>query len=274
MVDAGAGWWPEAVSAGEITYPPGGTYGPRTQVDYQLVALHSGWLSLDLDGATYRFDAGTVFLLRPGHREHFRFAADAPTRHTWVAARVPSLPEDVFGALGPAPPGIALSAELEQLIRVAVRLRPYGGGRGGDLASTVARAALLYFRREAGLGRRVRGRPPHEAVLRARVFVRQHVAEPLTLTDIARAAAVSGEHLCRLFRAERGTTPMAFLWAERTQEGMRLLAATGLAVKEIVDRCGFRTTFHFARRIREATGLSPTAYRAAHWHPGYTGDGG
>ena len=263
-------WWPATVNAGEVAYPPGGTHGPRTQQDYQLVAMHRGHVQVNVDGALHRFEAGTVFLLRPGHREFFQFAERAVTVHTWVAARVPAMPEAMLRGIGPAPPALPLSPGLEGLIRLAAAL-PHGLAAqrppGPEPAHSLARAALAYFWHEAGLGEAGgRSRPVHPAVERAAACVRQRLAEPLTLADLAGAAAVSAEHLCRLFRAS-GLTPMGYLWGERVREGLRLLAGTGLSIQEIAARCGFRTTFHFAHRVRAATGLSPTAYRAAHWNP-------
>lgn len=257
-------WWPASVNAGEIVYPPGGTHGPRAQRDYQVVAVHSGWVRLTLDGDVYRFDAGVAFLLRPGHREHFQFATDEPTRHSWAAAHVPDMPPTMLEGFDTAPPAVRLSAELQRLVRMAARYGRAQSALGQDLGVTLVRAALLCFWRAAGLGGG--RRPLHPAVARAREAVRGRLSEPLRLEDLADAAACSGEHLCRLFRADLGVSPMGYLWAERTREGLRLLAASGLPVQEVADRCGFRTTFHFARRVRQATGMSPTLYRARHWN--------
>ena len=257
-------WWPASVNAGEIVYPPGGTYGPRVQRDYQIVALHSGGVRLALDGDVHRFDAGTAFLLLPGHREHFRFAVDRPTHHSWAAAEVPAMPPAMLEGIGRTPPAAPLSEELSALIlRAAAHMR-HEGGLGRDLGTTLVRAALLCFWREAGLGGG-RRRPVRDPVARARQAVRAGLGEPLRLEDLARSAAVSAEHLCRLFRADLGASPMSYLWAERTREGLRLLAATGLPVAEVAERCGFRSSFHFARRVRQATGMSPTAYRERQW---------
>ena len=55
--------WPEAVNAGEVTYPPGGTLGPRRQHDVQLVLLHSGSMTVWVDGAARHAGARTVSLL-------------------------------------------------------------------------------------------------------------------------------------------------------------------------------------------------------------------
>ena len=256
-------WRPTAVNAGEVVYPPGGTYGPRTQRDYQLVALHRGRLRLTLDATTHHYEAGTVLLLRPGCREFFQFAEDAPTVHSWVAARPPSVPDRP--GLGTAPPALPLSPELDCLMRLVIRVAPSGAG-AGEPAASLARAALAYFWHEARLGA-TPSRPRHAAVAAALEAIRTGLGEPLALGGLARIAAVSPEHLCRLFRAEVGVSPMGHLWAERTREGLRLLSATGLPIQEIAARCGFATRFHFERRARAATGLSPTAYRRAHWNP-------
>ena len=47
----------------------------------------------------------------------------------------------------------------------------------------------------------------------------------LALGDVARAAHVTPAHLVRAFRAEHGTTPMAYLWQRRVALGVDLLDA-------------------------------------------------
>ena len=72
-------------------------------------------------------------------------------------------------------------------------------------------------------------------------------------------------HLIRSFRAEHGTTPMAYLWERRAALGADLLANTGLPIVTVAARCGFKTAHHFSRRIRQATGLPPAALRRSRW---------
>jgi transcriptional regulator GlxA family with amidase domain len=62
----------------------------------------------------------------------------------------------------------------------------------------------------------------------------------------------------RRFRAELGITPMAYLWQRRIATGIDLLAHTGLPVGEIPTRSGFKSVYHFSRRVKERTGASPT----------------
>jgi AraC-like DNA-binding protein len=40
---------------------------------------------------------------------------------------------------------------------------------------------------------------------------------------------------------------------------------TGLPVGEVAARSGFRSVYHFSRRVKEQTGSSPTALRRERW---------
>ncbi|NDJ61678.1 MAG: helix-turn-helix transcriptional regulator, partial [Chloroflexi bacterium] len=106
---------------------------------------------------------------------------------------------------------------------------------------------------------------PHRVVERAQQFIHLHLIEPITLPEIATAAAVSESHLIRLFRTQLGVTPIAYLWDQRVALGIELLERSGLSVTEIARRSGFQTSYHFARRIRQATGLAPLAVRKRAW---------
>ena len=51
----------------------------------------------------------------------------------------------------------------------------------------------------------------------------------------------------------------------RVDRGAGLLAATGLTVAEIADRCGFKNPFHFSRLLRKMQGNSPREARKRAW---------
>jgi AraC family transcriptional regulator of arabinose operon len=253
--------WPDEAQVGEVIYPPGGTHGPRFQPFVQLVLIHTGSMTVWIDGAPLFARAETVTILFPGHREQFAFAPDQPTHHTWLHAYFDSPSRVLIDRLRSLPAPLPLTAPMHRLMREALLLK------AGTIATaepmTRALAALMLWRclGEGDQRRSDDPRAAHEAVERARLFIHDHLADPLTLEGIARAAAISESQLIRLFRAHLGTTPIAYLWDRRVRMGLELLQHSGLSIGVIADRCGFQTSYHFSRRVRQATGRSPRDLR-------------
>src|SRR5437016_14071241 len=84
-------FWPEKVSVGEVIYPPGGVFGPRLQRNLQLVMLHSGRMTVWIDGVPRTSLADTVCVLFPGHEERFAYAEECETWHSWLHIFIPQL---------------------------------------------------------------------------------------------------------------------------------------------------------------------------------------
>ena len=242
------------VSAGEITYPPDGALGPRRQDDLQLVLVNGGSATIAIDDeAPFTVEAGEVALLLPGHRESFAFDG---TRHSWIQAHVAA---SGFEAL---PRVLPLSSALAGLVAEAVAVARTPLPTARPLLAALAAAAFWRYAGEAASG----PAPADDAVERARRHVHARLADPaLDLAELARAAHVSPPHLVRRFRAELGITPMAYLWRRRVAHGVDLLAHTGLPVGDIAVRSGFKSVYHFSRRVKEQTGRSPSALRRERW---------
>jgi AraC family transcriptional regulator of arabinose operon len=261
-IDVTAELNPTRVSVGSVTYPRGGTLGPRTQHDFQLVLLHAGSARVWVDGAVRWLAAGHVGLLLPGHRERFAFDPDVSTSHSWVQAHVPEVPARLNDRLGRLPTVLSLSPALESLAREALAAAASALPAAPPLLAHLAGAALWRYVGEAERQGPERVRPVDDA----RRFIHANLHEPsLTLGDIADAAHVTPAHLIRTFRAEHGTTPKAYLWQRRVALGIDLLTNTGLPIPSIAERCGFRTAHHFSRRIKQAAELPPAALRRARW---------
>jgi AraC-like DNA-binding protein len=261
-IDVIADLIPTRVSVGTVTYPPGGTLGPRRQRDVQLVLVHAGSARVAVDGRERRIAVGEVGLLLPGRRERFAFDPDVATRHSWVQAHVPDLSADLHARLERLPVVLPLTPALDAIAREAVATAASALPTAPTLLAYLAAAALWRYVGEAERRLPERVRPVDDA----RRFIHAHLHDPrLTLGDIAAAAHVTPPHLIRSFRAEHGTTPKAYLWDRRVALGVDLLTNTGLPIAAIAGRCGFATPHHFSRRIRQATGLPPATLRRERW---------
>jgi AraC-like DNA-binding protein len=105
-----------------------------------------------------------------------------------------------------------------------------------------------------------RGRSGARAdVLRVRRLLESHVAATHSLSELAAVAGVHPVTLVRLFRAEFGLPPRAFL-LERRVELAQTLLASGVPLAEASARCGFFDQSHFQRHFKRVTGLTPREF--------------
>lgn len=79
---------------------------------------------------------------------------------------------------------------------------------------------------------------------------------------LAQAMHLNRSHLTRRVRQLTGQTPQALLQAERLQRARSLLRSSALSVADVASASGFADPSYFARAFRQATGLTPSAYRA------------
>ncbi|MET9444215.1 helix-turn-helix transcriptional regulator [Streptomyces sp. NPDC006610] len=94
-------------------------------------------------------------------------------------------------------------------------------------------------------------------------------ADPgLDLDAVAAHAGYSRFHFLRAFKEAYGETPGQYLTHRRIERAEELLRGADLSVTEICHLVGFSSLGTFSARFRTRTGLSPSAYRAAHVRAG------
>lgn len=250
-----------------VVHPPGSQIGPRVQANVQLMLIHAGTMVVHIDDRDpYVVPAGQICMLLPGHTEVIGFAEGAETRQTLVRGDLDELTPRMHQWLETVRPTRTLSSAMTYLAREALITEQTRLTAQGALVDALATALLWRFIAEFENLPAALPAPIEDA----RLFIHRNVQGDINLAAISAAARVSPEHLVRLFREHMNTTPMRYLWDRRVTHGIELLTSSGLPVGSIAAVSGFKTSFHFARKIKEATGLSPTALRASNWsqhHP-------
>jgi len=100
------------------------------------------------------------------------------------------------------------------------------------------------------------------SVERAIRHMKEHLAEPLDLDELARIAAVSKFHLVRVFDETTGTTPHHFLSCLRVQRAKELLVKSETTITEVCLEVGYNSLGTFSKTFSELVGLSPQEFRA------------
>ena len=92
-------------------------------------------------------------------------------------------------------------------------------------------------------------------------YMQQHYRDNASLHEIAKTVFLSPFHFHRRFTDLLGITPKHYLFDCQISEAKRRLAAGDLSLKDIAAHCGFAHQSHFTSRFKQATGLTPTAWR-------------
>ena len=208
---------------------------------------------LTVDGTAHPIRPGRVSLVPPGATVRYRYRGRS--EHLYAHLRIaPVGPSRTVPVVQDAGPELPL---LSGLLLQAIAAAPGAPERTRSEIWT----ALW---RIAGLTPAVVASPgPHPAVGTAIAHIEARLAAPLTVPEIARAAGISHNHLTRLFRAETGTTVVAYIRRRRLERAHHLLRASTLSIPAVAASVGIPDLQAFNKACRRELGAPPRVLRGA-----------
>jgi transcriptional regulator GlxA family with amidase domain len=137
---------------------------------------------------------------------------------------------------------------------------------GRELSLLVARWLVMFVRRAGGQSQfsaQLKNQLAERAPIRAlQDAILEHPEAPLDVPQMARRAGMSVRNFARVFRAEIGESPAAYVERVRVELARRLLETTGLPVEHVAEAAGFGTPETLRRAFARLVGISPREYRA------------
>ena len=94
-------------------------------------------------------------------------------------------------------------------------------------------------------------------------FIDTNIERNFTVADLAAVACMSPAHFARCFKATAGRSPHQFVSLMRLELAKRMFADPHQSVSDIAVSTGFSSQSNFSRAFRDATGMTPSAYRAS-----------
>lgn len=92
-------------------------------------------------------------------------------------------------------------------------------------------------------------------------FIATHLAEPITVSEIAKSATICTRECQRIFNQYLHYSPTEYVLRKRIYNAAELLSDTDKSITEIALTCGFSTPSYFSKRFREFMKTTPNAYR-------------
>lgn len=236
--------------------------------DYPVIGLvRCGTRQLTCDGDQFTLATGQLMVLNPGSVHSCIQTGDAPLTYDSMAlVGLPACPPLRGPVVDDAEAVAAFEDALSQI-----------GAGGADDEAEEALWLLIDALADPNAPKGPAARDAHDsapnpcardaadharAAAAMEAHLRAHLAEPMSLEDIARVAGLTRFSALRSFAAAFGITPMRYLASLRVEAARGLLAA-GVPCSEVAARTGFADQAHLTRTFRDRLGLTPAAYQRA-----------
>ena len=139
---------------------------------------------------------------------------------------------------------------------------------GRDVGLRVASQLVMYFKRPGGqmqFSRNGEAMPVGRSALQElQRWVSGNLAEDHSVACLAERMQLSPRHFARLFRAEVGITPAAWVESIRVAAAREKLDIGRWAPKQVAADCGFTNADHLRRAFVQHLGVTPAEYRKRH----------
>jgi transcriptional regulator GlxA family with amidase domain len=134
---------------------------------------------------------------------------------------------------------------------------------GDDVAGIVARRMVVPPHRDGGQAQYIEDPLPEPPVSLAPLldWLKEHLAEEITVADMAHRMWMSPRTFARRFAAETGTAPYKWLLHQRVSAAARLLEVTDLPLDEVARQVGLGDATLLRHHFKALRGTTPSAYR-------------
>ncbi|MGV9450487.1 GlxA family transcriptional regulator [Streptomyces sp. NPDC003635] len=185
---------------------------------------------------------------------HWRQAEELARRHPRAAIEPDVLYVDEDPVITSAGTAAGIDASLH-LVRKE---------HGVEVANAIARRMVVPPHRDGGQAQYIDRPLPRsqcDTVGDVLTWMERHLAEEVTVEQLADLAHMSPRTFARRFQQETGTTPYRWILRQRVLLAQQLLETTDETVDAVAGRTGFGTAAALRHQFVRALGTTPNAYR-------------
>lgn len=241
------------------------------QDDYYIFGLvESGTGCGIVDFNELLFQAGHVFLIQPGQVHNFIRSENA---EGWLliadSSLVGSTEKCIFDKFSLFASSFGIDRQRRnELGQIAALLAGRTGHTADRLAKENARRLAETFigivaeaMQDVDLQQTRHSQRHIEIVLSFRSLLIEHLAANRQPSYYASLLNISAVYLNEVVKSVTGMSTSRYIKQETVLQAKRLLAHTGLSVKEVAERLGIDDYAYFSRLFAQETGISPTLFR-------------
>ena len=255
LVVTDCGYFPHADSHGRVRHTAIG----------QLVVLvcveGRGWCETPAG----RFDVGPsqVVILPPGLPHAYGAVEDDPWTLWWFHVAGPDIEAFLQAAGLTAQRPVRRVSNLYQVVSLMTEVVAWME-RDSTTPSLLAGAGAAWHVLTLLAADRQGAADSTDVVEQAADYLRTHLAEHVTVAELAAVASLSTSHFSALFKRQIGTPVLQYQTMLRMAKARELLDMTNGTVASIAASVGYPDSFYFARLFKKVHGVTPRDYRNQH----------
>ena len=232
---------------------------------YEIYYSVCGGKQFLIDNRSYGIQGGDIFFINQ-YESHHLSKIDKEVHERIVLSISPIFLKKI---------GHKLSLNLEQQKRFLYYIHKItsANGFGSDLVEKAAFTELMVFLNrifylkahedhgEESLPTYKTEESPskHQQVDDILTYINQNIQKPLTIEELSSHFYLSSSYICRIFKANTGTTINKYITAKRITIA-KVLLADGYTVGEACEKSGFNDYSNFLKSFTKAVGISPKKY--------------
>jgi AraC-like DNA-binding protein len=235
----------------------------RTLTEYQLIYVTKGRGVFESGGRAHDVVPGTMMVVFPGVRHHYKPQFEVGWTEYWVGFKGPYVDTLLQrGFLSPRRPvyevGLqnSLLALYEQIFELVQSQQPLYQVRASSRVLTLIAEVIAHERRT------VQHSSSESLVEKAKFMMEENIYREVTLDGFGGMLGVSTSHLNSVFKSYTSMTPYQYFISIKIRKAKELLEAGTLPIKEVAFRLGFDDQYYFSRLFRKKTGIAPSRWNA------------
>lgn len=243
------------------------------------IAVHGTGIT-EIDGVSFKFHAGDIFVIHPGSPHAYTNMNDATLINVAYASNVIDMNRITPGAL----PGYQALFSIEPALREKHGLKPRLTLTPDQMVKVRALTDTMeeeQQKEKPGYRLVVSGCFLNLIALLSRFYsetktpdtknmmklaavlshLEEHYAEPIRIDDLVNMAHMSRRAFYSAFQDITQHPPGTYLRNLRIRKAVELLQTTGLSITEIAFSCGFESSSYFSRQFTKVMKTGPRAFR-------------
>lgn len=241
------------------TQRPFTTHNSGGRLDYYLMLVLEGCLSVPIDGALCIAKKGSVLLFPPHYSYKYSFDGKGTLSYAWVhftGSEVQSCLSECGIEVLPTLRNVKNSHMLSQHFSLL-----YDAFSNQDRFRDRELSAILECLLIA-LGRAFGGSEESQNNLSTSIrHIMTSYSTEISIPELAAMEHMSIPRYHACFKKLMGTSPTKYILRLRITSACDLLLHTDMSVKEIAALCGYRDPYFFSRAFKAYVGISPRNYR-------------